>query len=329
MTKESIEPILSGENERYVIYPPDPKYKDLWDLYKKHSRGVWAPEDIIYTSDLKQWNEMSEDQRYFIEMILAFFAGSDGIVMENLVENFAAEVKISEARAFYATQSYIEIIHGETYALLLDTLVTDQTRKTKLFNAIDQIDVVKAKADWAKKYMNPGITFRERIVAFAVVEGVFFSGAFCAIFWLRDQGLMAESLGKSNEWIARDEGLHVEFAVALFHKLQTKPSVAKINQIVKDAVEIEEQFITKSIPCEKLLGMSSELMTEYIKYVADRLLQQLGYPKVYHSECPFTFMQRISMPRVTNFFESRVSEYSKPESSEGVSNAAFTSTEDF
>lgn len=303
------EPILTPESNRFVILPINPKYKDLWDMYKKHEVAFWRAEEIDYDADIADWEKLDDDEKNFIEMILAFFAGSDGIVLENLVSNFASEVQISEARAFYAFQGMIENVHSLTYALLIDTFVKDPKRKSVLFNAIDEIPVVKKKADWAMYWMDPDKkSFAMRLIAFAIVEGVFFSGAFCSIFWLKDHHKMVKALGHSNELISRDEGLHVEFAVKLFNHLESKPSFLKVVTMISDAVDLEKEFICEAIPCN-MIGMNKKLMCQYIEFVADRLLVQLGYEKIYNSVCPFDFMNKIGLDGKTNFFEKRVSEY--------------------
>lgn len=304
-----MEPILTPELNRFVIFPVNSKYQDLWDLYKIHEKTNWVAEEIDYSADLKDWNELGDNEKYFIEHILAFFAGSDGIVLENLLSNFSSEVKISEARAFYAFQSMIENVHSLTYALLIDTFVKDHDRKAKLFNAIEEIPVVKKKAEWAIKWMEPcSNSFATRLIAFAIVEGVFFSGAFCSIFWLKDKNKMVKALGHSNELISRDEGLHVEFAVKLFGHLLEKPSKETVYTIMRDAVNLEKEFICDAIPCD-MIGMNKKLMCEYIEFVSDRLLTQLGYPKIYNSSNPFSFMDKLGLEGKTNFFEKRVSEY--------------------
>lgn len=325
-----MEPILTPEKNRFVIFPIDPKYQDLWDLYKKHEKANWVAEEIDYEADLDDWNNLSENEKYFIEMVLAFFAGSDGIVLENLVSNFCSEVQISEARAFYSFQGMIENVHALSYALLLDTYVKDSKRKTFLFNAIDEIPAVKNKADWAIRWMDCDRSFAIRLIAFAIVEGVFFSGAFCSIFWLKDNHKMVKSLGHSNELIARDESMHVEFAVKLFHHLENKPDYEEITEMFKEAVNLEIDFICASLPCN-LIGMNQKLMTKYIKFVANRLLKQLGYEIIYKDcdENPFDFMDKIGLEGKTNFFEKRVSEYQM--SGGGASATAYddASDEDF
>jgi ribonucleoside-diphosphate reductase subunit M2 len=304
-----VEPILRPEVSRFVIFPINPKYQKLWDLYVKHENSFWRANEIDYTADLKDWLfKLTDNERNFLELILAFFAASDGIVLENLLSNFSSEVQISEARAFYAFQGMIENVHSLTYCLLIDTFITDHAKKKFLFNAIENIPVVKSKADWALNWIGSTQTFNVRLVAFAVVEGIFFSGAFCSIFWLKEHNKMTKALGVSNEFIARDEGLHVEFAVELFYCLVNKPDTQIIHDMFKEAVKLEKLFICEAIPC-KMIGMNSELMSTYIEFVADRLLSQLGYPKIWNSSNPFPFMEKINMDGKSNFFEKRVSEY--------------------
>ena len=305
-----MEPLLIESKKRYTIIPISPQYKDLWELYKKHFDALWKHSDIDYLKDKEQWETLSDVEKKFICMILAFFASSDGVVIENLLTTFCTEVQSPEARAFYGVQTVIETEHAITYGLLIDNLVTDATQKNYLFNAIETIPVVKKKFEWATKWIGKDHErpFSERLVAFAIVEGVFFSGAFCSIFWLKDKNKMVGTLGHSNELIARDEGLHVEFAVALFHHLINKPSQKIIHSMFREAVELEVEFITEAIPC-RMIGMNSELMIDYIGFVADRLLIQLGYDIIYNNKCPFSFMDNISLDGKTNFFERRVSEY--------------------
>ena len=301
------EPLLVDNPNRFVLFPI--KYPRIWNAYKKAESSFWTAEEIDFSKDLDDWNKMSNNEKYFIKNIIAFFAGSDGIVLENLVQNFCFEIQIPEARCFYGFQIAIENIHSEVYSLLIDKYVNDEDEKNKLFNAIDEIPCVKKKADWAMKWMTKeNNSFAERLVAFSVVEGIFFSGSFCAIFWLKKRGLMP-GLTFSNELISKDEGMHTDFAVLLYDHLINKLSKETIYRIVTDAVEIEKEFINDSIPCA-MIGMNNELMAQYIEYVADRLIQQLGYAKYYNSENPFDFMQLISMENKTNFFEKRVSEYS-------------------
>tara|TARA_B100001989_G_C24529369_1_gene460661 strand:- start:821 stop:1846 length:1026 start_codon:yes stop_codon:yes gene_type:complete len=302
-----VEPILAENKNRFVLFPI--KYDNLWHAYKKAESSFWTAEEIDFSKDMEDWNKLNENEQYFIKNIIAFFAGSDGIVLENLVGNFCNEIQIPEARCFYGFQIAIENIHSEVYSLLIDTYVQDSEEKKHLFNAIDEISCVKNKADWAIKWMSTeNSSFAERVVGFAVVEGIFFSGSFCAIFWLKKRGLMP-GLTFSNELISRDEGMHTDFAVLIYHMLENKLTKETIYNIVTDAVEIEKNFINDSIPCA-MIGMNSELMSQYIEYVADRLIVQLGYPKYYNSSNPFEFMQFISMENKTNFFEKRVSEYS-------------------
>ena len=302
------EPVLKEEIDRFVVLPVNAAYQDLWDMYKYHQKMFWVAEEIDYPADKNDWESLSDDERFFIKRILAFFAGSDGIVIENLVTNFCNEVKISEARAFYTFQAAMEQIHSETYALLIDTFIKDKQEKKELFNAIENFESIKKKADWSMKWISSEQPFVNRLIAFAVVEGIFFSGAFCSIFWLKSKGKMVKALGHSNELIARDEGLHTQFAVLLYKKLINKPTQETVFTIVKEAVTIEKEFICDSIPCD-LIGMNKVLMSEYIEFVADRLVQQLGFNKIYGSKCPFDFMEQIGLDGKTNFFEKRVSEY--------------------
>ncbi len=305
---EAKEPILQENPNRYVIFPI--QYQDMWDAYKKHEALFWTAEELDFGDDLAHWQKLTDDERFFIENVLAFFAGSDGIVMENLGTRFLNEVQIPEARAFYSFQTMIEQIHSEVYSLLIDTYVKDPKKKDYLFRAIDTIPAVKKKAEWAIKWINDNdSSFAMRLIAFAIVEGIFFSGSFCAIYWLKSRGLMP-GLTQSNEFIARDEGLHANFAVLLYSHLKyTKLSEEKIHAIFDEAVGIETEFICESLPC-KLIGMNSDAMTQYIKYVADFWLVKLGYRKLYNVENPFDFMNMISLQQKTNFFEAKVSEYS-------------------
>jgi len=304
------EPILQKQdNSRFTLFPI--QYHDLWALYKKHKSAFWTAEEVDFSADKNDWNnKLTSKERYFIESILAFFAGSDGIVLENLASNFMEEVTIPEARCFYAFQGMMENIHSETYSLMIDTFISSSERKKELFHAIDHIPCIKKKANWAMKWMDAQKnSFAKRLFAFGIVEGVFFSGAFCSIFWLKERGLMTKSLGKSNEWIARDESLHTEFAVALYKYLHHPLSMEDAHVIIHDAVLIEEEFLTESLPV-KLIGMNHGLMGKYIRFVADRLLTQFGYTKLYFVSNPFPFMEKISLDGKTNFFEQRVSEYS-------------------
>ena len=302
------EPILQENPNRFVLFPIE--HHKIWEMYKKSLGLFWTAEEIDLGKDLVDWPKLKPEEQHFIKNILAFFAGSDGIVLENLGVRFMNEIQIPEAKCFYGFQIAMENIHSETYSLLIDTYVKDMTEKNRLLNAIDTIPSVEKKANWALRWIKDDESnFATRLVAFAAVEGVFFSGAFCAIFWLKKRGLMP-GLTSSNELISRDEGLHTEFAVLLYSMLNNRLSQDTIYEIIKDAVEIEKEFIVDSIPC-RLIGMNSDLMCQYIEFVADRLIVQLGYEKLYNSTNPFEFMEMISMEGKTNFFEKRVMEYSK------------------
>ena len=301
------EPLLTENPNRYVLFPI--QHSNIWAEYKKQVACFWTTEEIDLSKDLNDWNKLNEDEQFFIKNILAFFAGSDGIVLENLGKRFLSEIQIPEARCAYGFQLMMENIHSETYSLLIDTLIKDQVEKDHLFNAINTIDCVRKKAHWTIRWIeDEESNFATRLVAFASVEGIFFSGSFCAIYWLKKRGLMP-GLTFSNELISRDEGLHTQFACLLYSMLQNKLSKAVVYQIIIDAVNIEKEFIIDSLPC-KLLGMNSQMMGEYIEFVADRLILQLGYDKIYNTENPFPWMELISLENKTNFFEKRVSEYS-------------------
>merc|ERR1712012_82964 len=302
------EPLLMENPRRFVILPI--QYGDIWQMYKKAEASFWTAEEVDLSKDVKDWETLKDDERYFVSHVLAFFAASDGIVNENLVERFMQEVQVPEARCFYGFQIAIENIHSEMYSLLIDTYVRDPAEKSKLFNAIETVPAVKKKADWALKWIgNEAASYSERVVAFASVEGIFFSGSFAAIFWLKKRGLMP-GLTFSNELISRDEGLHTDFACLMFKHLVSKPSKDRIYEIVKDAVEIECEFLTDALPVN-LIGMNCDLMVQYIKFVADRLLVELECDKVYKTSNPFDFMEAISLEGKTNFFEKRVGEYQK------------------
>lgn len=318
-----METILTENPNRFTIFPL--KYPDLWELYKKAESSFWTSGEIDFSADTNDWENLNEDEKHFLLNILAFFAGSDGIVLENLLTNFFTEVQIPEARSFYALQAAIENIHGEVYGLLIDTFSENDEIKNKLFNAIETIPCVKKKADWAIKWMNPSLSFAHRLVAFAIVEGVFFSGSFCAIFWFKSRNKMVKTLGTSNELIARDESMHTEFAIALYHHLDNKLDNESIYGIIREAVEIEEEFIIDSIKCS-MIGMNENLMRQYIRFVADRLLIQLGCPKIYNDENPFAFMETIGLDGKTNFFEKRVTEY---QLAENVENGNIDFSSDF
>jgi len=322
----SQEILLSEDEKRFVIFPI--KQDAFWDMYKKAQANFWTAEELDLTKDIKDYVELSDDEKHFLNSVLAFFAASDGIVNENLVERFCNEVQLLEAKFFYGFQIAIENIHSETYSLLIDTYIKDLTLKNKLLNAVETIPSVKKKADWALKWIGDKSDFSKRVIAFACVEGIFFSGAFCSIFWLKKRGLMP-GLCHSNELISRDEGLHTEFAVLIHHTLQNKCSSEDIYSIVKEAVAIEKEFITESLPC-KLIGMNNDLMAQYIEYVADRLLLMLKLDKIYNSDNPFDWMEAISIQGKTNFFEKRVGEYSNAANPKSDSNDnIFELDEDF
>jgi ribonucleoside-diphosphate reductase beta chain len=301
------EPLLRENKDRFVLFPI--RHHDIWEMYKKHEASFWTMEEIDMGQDLNDWPKLEEQERYFVSHVLAFFAASDGIVNENLAQRFMQEVQLPEARCFYGFQIAMENIHSETYSMLIDTLIRDEVEKTKLFNAIETIPCVKKKAEWALRWITNSIDFAERLVAFAAVEGIFFSGSFCSIFWLKKRGLMP-GLAFSNELISRDEGLHCDFACLLFKNLKNPPSNETVLKIVRDAVLLEQEFVRESLPVE-LIGMNSKMMSQYIEFVADRLLVALGLTKTYHTENPFDFMDLISFQGKTNFFEKRVSEYKK------------------
>ena len=306
MSKQQIEPLLAEDESRYVMFPIQDQ--SIWDMYKKQVDCFWRAEEIDLSKDLASWETLTDDEKYFIKMIIAFFAASDGIVLENLGIRFMSEVQLSEARAFYGFQIAMENIHSEVYSLLIDTYVKDETEKDSLFNAIENFPCIRKKADWAIKWINDKrSSFATRLTAFACVEGIFFSGAFCSIYWLKKRGKMP-GLTFSNELISRDEALHTEFAVLLYSKLAKKLPKKKVVEMIQEAVEIEKEFICEALPC-RLISMNSKLMSQYIEFVADRLLVQLGYDKVYNATCPFDFMEQISVEGKTNFFEKRVGEY--------------------
>ena len=304
----AIEPILQENKNRFVIFPI--KHHDIWEWYKKMEASFWTAEEIDLSQDLNDWNnKLNADEKYFIKHILAFFAASDGIVNENLAENFVNEVQYAEAKFFYGFQIMMENIHSETYSLLIDTYVKDEAEKDQLFNALEVFPAIKKKADWALKWIDSD-SFAERLIAFAAVEGIFFSGAFCSIYWLKKRGLMP-GLTFSNELISRDEGVHCDFAVHLHnHHLVNKVPKARIREIIVDALNIEREFITESLPVS-LIGMNAGLMTQYLEFVADRLLVELGCDREYNTANPFDFMDMISLQGKTNFFEKKVAEYQK------------------
>jgi ribonucleoside-diphosphate reductase beta chain len=301
------EPLLAENPNRFVLFPI--QHDDIWKMYKKAEASFWTAEEIDLSQDLKDWEDMTDNERHFISHVLAFFAASDGIVNENLAANFLREVQFPEAKCFYGFQIMMENIHSETYSLLIDTYIRDTQEKNRLFNALETVPCVKRKGEWALRWIQSE-NFAERLVAFAAVEGIFFSGSFCSIFWLKKRGLMP-GLSFSNELISRDEGLHCDFACLLYSRyLKNKLPKARVLEIIKDAVSIEQEFVTDALPVN-LIGMNANLMSQYIEFVADRLLVELGCEKVYHTANPFDFMEMISLQGKTNFFEKRVGEYQK------------------
>ena len=327
MNSQQEEPILKENKSRFVLFPIE--HDDIWEYYKKAEASFWTAEEIDLSQDLIDWENLNDGERHFISHVLAFFAASDGIVNENLAENFVAEVQYTEAKFFYGFQIAIENIHSETYSLLIDTYIKDNKEKARLFNAIDTMPFVKKKADWALRWIDEG-SFAERLIAFAAVEGIFFSGSFCSIFWMKKRGLMP-GLSFSNELISRDEGLHCDFACLIYNNhLVNKLDPTVVIAMIKDAVEIEKEFVTEALPV-KLIGMNAELMCQYIEFVADRLLMEVGCDKVYNATNPFDFMELISLQGKTNFFEKRVREYKKAGVSSNTDEDAprFSLNEDF
>lgn len=317
--------LLKENKDRFVILPIN--YPKIWEMYKKHEASFWTAEEIDLSGDLQHWAGLNDGERHFISHVLAFFAASDGIVNENLAVNFMSEVQLPEARCFYGFQIMMENIHSETYALLIDTYIKDPVEKDRLFHAIETIPAVKRKAEWALRWIENG-SFAERLVAFAAVEGIFFSGSFCSLFWLKKRGLMP-GLTFSNELISRDEGLHCEFACQLYGMLSNKLMQSDVHAIVKDAVEIEKEFITEALPVA-LIGMNARLMQQYIEFVADRWVAELGYDKIFKATNPFDFMEMISLEGKTNFFEKRVGDYQKSGVlGAGKETQAFSLEEDF
>ncbi len=302
-----MEKILEENKNRFVLFPLE--HHDIWDFYKKAQQVFWTAEEIDLQQDLNDWEKLNEGEKHFVKHVLAFFAASDGIVNENLAENFVAEVQYTEAKFFYGFQIMMENIHSETYSLLIDTYIKDKEEQNHLFNAIDTVPAVQKKAEWALKWIGSD-SFVERLIAFAAVEGIFFSGSFCSIFWLKKRGLMP-GLSFSNELISRDEGLHTDFAVHLYNNhIENKLSKERLLEIIDSALTIEKEFITEALPVS-LIGMNSNLMKQYLEYVSDRLLVDLGVGKVYNSENPFDFMTNIALQNKTNFFEKRVADYVK------------------
>jgi len=324
MSKSLVEPLLAPDDNRFVMFPI--VYEDIWQMYQKQVDCFWRPEEIDLSKDLSHWEGLNSDEQIFISMILAFFAASDGIVLENLAQRFMSDVQVSEARAFYGFQIAMENIHSHTYSNLIETYIKDKEEKHKLFNAIHNFPCIKKKSDWAQKWIHDNrSSFATRLVAFACIEGIFFSGAFCSIFWLKKRCLMP-GLTFSNELISRDEALHCEFAVLLYSKLLKKIDKSRIHEIIKEAVEIESEFICEALPC-RLIGMNSLMMTQYIQFVADRLCVQLGYKKIYNVVNPFDWMELISLQGKTNFFEKRVGDYALANKTQ--TKDVFDLTEDF
>ena len=320
-----MEKILEENKNRFVLFPL--QHHDIWEFYKKAQASFWTAEEIDLSSDLSDWEKLNPGEQHFVKHVLAFFAASDGIVNENLAENFVSEVQYTEAKFFYGFQIMMENIHSETYSLLIDTYIKDKEEQNHLFNAIDTVPAVQKKAEWALKWIGSE-SFVERIIAFAAVEGIFFSGSFCSIFWLKKRGLMP-GLSFSDELISRDEGLHTDFAVHLYkHHIQDKLSKERLIEIIDSALTIEKEFITEALPVS-LIGMNSDLMKQYLEYVSDRLLIDLGVGKVYNSENPFDFMKNIAMENKTNFFEKRVGEYSKQGVGSKPDTVQFSTEEDF
>ncbi|MFN8922360.1 MAG: ribonucleoside-diphosphate reductase small subunit [Sphingobacteriia bacterium] len=323
---DSNEPILQDTPGRFVLFPI--RHDDIWHMYKQAEASFWTTEEIDLSADLIDWEDrLNEDERHFIKHVLAFFAASDGIVNENLVLHFMQDVTIPEARCFYGFQIAIENIHAETYSLLIDTYIKDTAEKDRLFNALETVPAVARKAQWALRWIDNAETFAERLVAFAAVEGIFFSGSFCSVFWLKKRGLMP-GLSFSNELISRDEGLHCDFACLLFSMLQHPTSETRVREIILDAVRIEQEFVTEALPVS-LIGMNAEMMSQYIEFVADRLMNALGFDKIYRTHNPFPWMEMISLQGKTNFFEKRVSEYQKAGVMSSKEDLAFDLDEDF
>jgi ribonucleoside-diphosphate reductase subunit M2 len=301
-----VEPLLKPDDNRFVMFPI--KYPDIWEMYKKQMDCFWRAEEINFAQDLADWEKLSGEEKHFISMVLAFFAASDGIVLENLASRFMSDVQVSEARAFYGFQIAIENIHSESYSLMIDTYIRDDAEKTKLFSAIENYPCIAKKANWAKKWIADNrSSFPSRLVAFAAIEGIFFSSSFASIYWIKKRGLMP-GLTFSNELISRDEALHTEFAILLYKKMTKKLNKKRIYEIIEEAVEIEKEFITEAIPC-RMIGMNMNLMKQYIEFVADRLVVQLGYDKIYNTGNPFDFMELISIESKVNFFERTNAEY--------------------
>jgi len=324
MSKISNEPLLIPDDNRFVMFPI--RYQDIWEMYRKQVDCFWRAEEIDLSKDMNDWEQLSEPEKYFLSMMLAFFAASDGIVLENLAVRFMNDVQVSEARAFYGFQIAMENIHSQTYSLLIETYIKNDVEKDKYFNAINNFPCIKKKSDWAQKWIKDNrSSFATRLIAFACVEGIFFSGAFCSIFWMKKRGIMP-GLTFSNELISRDEALHCEFAVLLYNKLVNKLKKSRVYEIIKEAVSIESEFICEALPC-RLIGMNSNLMTQYIQFIADRLCLQLGHEKIYNSTNPFDFMELISLESKTNFFDRKNPEYAL--ANKNKTDDIFQLTEDF
>jgi ribonucleoside-diphosphate reductase subunit M2 len=331
MKLQEEEPMLMENKHRWVMFPL--QYPEIWEMYKKHEASFWTAEEIDLAQDMRDWDGLSKDEQHFIKHVLAFFAASDGIVNENLSTNFSDEIQVPEARAFYGFQMAMENIHSETYSLLIEQYIRDNDEKMKLFHAIETIPAVATKAQWAVNWMNKDRSFYERLVGFACVEGILFSGSFCAIYWLKKRGLMP-GLTFSNELISRDEGLHCDFACLIYKLMKHKLEDEMVHDIIRGAVDAEKDFICDALPCA-LIGMNAAQMTEYIQFVADRLLTALGHPKLYNTANPFDWMELISLQGKTNFFEKRVGEYQKKgvmaslDAQPGAETSAFALDEDF
>jgi ribonucleotide reductase beta subunit family protein with ferritin-like domain len=316
------EPLLQDEGNRYVVFPI--VHKDIWEEYKTQQSLYWQSESLVFTKDRDHWKQLTDDEQYFLKHILAFFAASDGIVCENLVTRFCNEVKWTEVKLAYGFQNMMEGIHGETYSLMIDEYIRDDDEKNRLFNAVQTIPCIKKKADWAIKWIESNdASFAKRLIAFAVVEGVFFSGAFCSIYWIKQRGIFP-GLTQANDYIARDEGLHTKFAILLYvNHIVNKLPQEEVHDLFKEAIDIEKEFIIDSLPC-RLLGMNSELMAQYIEFVGDRLITQLGYQKLYDVSNPFDFMEGLGMANKTNFFDTKVTDYSIAANVAGEKKLTFT-----
>ena len=323
----SVEPLLRKSNRRFVLFPI--QYQKVWEMYNHQLQSFWTAEEIDFSADISDWESLLPQEREFLENILAFFAGSDGIIFENINCNFSEEIQIPEVRCCYGFQAMMENIHSTCYSLMIETYVKDEKRKDELLNAIEKLPAVQEKAQWACKYLDQSIPFGVRLIAFAIVEGIFFAGSFCSIFWLKyTKGKMTKAFGKSNEFIARDESLHVDFSVLLYSYIEDRISEYKIHSIFKEAVDVEKRFINDSLKCN-LLGMNAEKMSQYIEFVSDRLLNQLGYNKLYNVTCPFSFMETMGLDGKTNFFENRISEYNRPEQLNGSGLSSTDILDDF